>query len=269
MYQRLTAGEIIIKVIYFVMKKLIILFLFFTPFSMIGQEEDTLKKQVSMPVENSLLPIADSLVKLAPQKQKIRKIDVGFSYSPDYCYRLISTSSTDRWMANLYDTTETYKVGYSTGINGVYHFSENATLSSGLLFSDKGEQVKSYAVPTITKYVNHYYYLDIPLKINYYISQKKARFYLTAGVSANVFLNHRIVYFSDNSTDKNAITGSKNLSKVNFSGIAGVGIDCPLAEKWYFKLEINYRQNISPILNAPVKRYLFNVGPQIGFYYQF
>ena len=62
MYQRLTAGEIIIKVIYFVMKKLIILFLFFTPFSMIGQEEDTLKKQVSMPVENSLLPIADSLV---------------------------------------------------------------------------------------------------------------------------------------------------------------------------------------------------------------
>ncbi len=224
--------------------KNIFLVLFILPLMVFGQQEDTIK---------------------------FKKFDVGFTYSPEYSYRMIQSDNSSQFLKESYDSLETPKLGYTLGLNGVYSFNSKLALSLGFLFSDKGEKLKTNILDAFSNYKNHYYFIDFPLKLKYTIIDSKIKFYGNLGVSTNLFLQHRIAYTLSGSSFSDIIQGnSKDISKVNMAFNVGLGIDCPLSSRWFFKAEVGYKQSFTSITaNTNLKRYLFSFGPTLGLFYKF
>ncbi len=221
-----------------------ILLLFLLPLILFGQNEDSIK---------------------------FKKIDVGISYSPEYSYRMVSSNTESQFLKNSYDSLEIPKLGYTLGFNGIYSVNNKLAFTVGLLFSDKGEKFKTNILDAFLNYKNHYYYLDVPLKLKYTIIDSKIKFYGTLGVSSNLFLQHRIAYSLSGSSFSDNIRGnSTDIAKVNLAFNVGAGLDCPLSSRWFFKAEVGYKQSFTSMTtNSNLKRYLYSFGPTVGLYYKF
>ena len=195
------------------------------------------------------------------------KFDLGFGFAPEYSYRYLTSSSDNEWIVDNYDSLEFSKYGYSFGLNGVYHFSTKLDFLLGFQFSDKGEKTKKQLTPALNNYTNHYYYLDIPVRANYYFLQKKMKLYATGGISPSVFLNHTIVTKVEGNASDIRIIDNSSMAKINLSVQAGLGFDVALTNKWYFKMECLYKQSLTSITTSPsLKKYLYIISPSIGFY---
>lgn len=199
---------------------------------------------------------------------KMKSFSIGGSYSTDYCYRIISAKESMKWLKNQMDTLEIAKIGYTTGINFDYRITKRLSISSGILFSDKGEKLKKKVIPSIDKSITHINYLDIPLKVNYNISTNKTKFYISLGISNNIFLSNKILIKKENSSSRELVIGNSDFSKINFTSIINIGINQDVAENWYFKTELLYRQSINPLIKSDLNRYLYSVGLNLGFYYR-
>lgn len=214
----------------------------------------------------------------------MKNISIGLTFSPDYCYRTLHPDASVKWIADNRNTLEIPKFGYTTGLNIAKSINKKITLETGLLYSDKGERTKKYsevwltssgqpdpALPTAMTFIYHYIYLDIPIKANYYFLTQKAKFYLTAGISPNVFLSQKttsILEYSDgHNTKKNSSGNSSGFSRINLTVIAGLGFSYDFTNKLYFKIEPTYRRSITSIIDAPIKGYLYSVGLNTGIYY--
>jgi opacity protein-like surface antigen len=195
------------------------------------------------------------------------KFDFGFSFSPDYNYRVLSASNDNGWAKNFYDTLEVPKYGYTCGFNVVYNFNEHFNLGSGILFSDKGERTKKYVIQPVNNYINHYYYLDVPIRANYYLTISKVKLYASAGINANIFLGTESSVSTGNSGEKNNFGSSSAMSRFALSFIGGVGMDCHLTDRWYVKIEPLYRRFFMSANNdAGLKKYFYSFGLNIGIY---
>lgn len=201
------------------------------------------------------------------ENNQASKIDIGYTFSPEYSYRFLKSTSKDQWIVDNYDTLEFSKFGYSLGINGVFNLYSNLSISSGVIFANKGDQTKKELSPSLNNYQNNYYYIDIPIKANYYLLHEKFKLYFSGGFSVNLFLNHSIISKDIKSNDIYRITDNSSLSKINLGINTGVGFDVNLTDKWYFKMECLYKQSIISIGNTPVKKYLYSIGPNLGFYF--
>lgn len=198
------------------------------------------------------------------------KLDFGFSFSPDYSYRFLTSDDENKWLKENNDTLEIGRVGFTIGTNMLYKLNDNISVASGLWFSDRGERTKKHSVAQLNNYINHYYYIDVPLKMNYsFFENEYVKFFATAGLSVNVFVNHTVISLVDGVESDYRLVDNKNISRVNLGALAGAGMDCRLTDKWYFKAEALYRQSISPIGSTPVKKYLFSVSPTLGFFLHF
>jgi len=94
--------------------------------------------------------------------------------------------------------------------------------------------------------------------------------YVMAGVSANFFLGQKITTISThaNSNDRTSVTGNPGFSTFNLAMIAGCGIKYPLSKKANIKIEPVYRRSLTPIMDAPVKSYLYSAGINFGIFYE-
>jgi opacity protein-like surface antigen len=223
-----------------------------------------------MPLASFCLPVDST---------KAKKIDIGFSYSSDYCYRTLKADASNKWIADSRNEMEIPKIGYTVGLNLAYKLNTKLVVEAGVLFSDKGEKTRKISYTesasgqseryTIYKY--HYNYLDIPIKVNYYFPIGKFKLYATAGVSTNIFLNEKITTvqghsFSD--AEKNTVNTYSKFSRINLSMLIGAGLNYNVSEKMFLKAEPIYTRSITSIVNAPVKSYLYSVGLNLGVYYK-
>lgn len=229
-----------------------------------------------------LTSICQSIDTIKVNSDQIKKIYIGLTFSPAYCYRTLKTDDAlGQLVIDSRDTREIPKFGFTTGVGLIYILNKRFNFETGLLFSDKGEKTKKTdliwsqpdpILPIKSTFIYSYQYLDIPLKVNYYIINKKLNFFISAGLSANIFLTYKqtsIQEFSDGRTEKHT-SGSiyNNFSKVNFALLAGFGIDYDLNNKIRFRLESIYRRSINSIIDAPVKSYLYSAGLNAGIYYK-
>ena len=198
----------------------------------------------------------------AADSSQSRKMDIGFNYSADYSYRNLTAAESNRSIVEMYDSIEQGRYGSTFGLNGIYSLSDKISLSLGVLFSDKGEKTKVALVDKKLSYLNHYYYLDIPLKVNYFVFKKQI--YFTGGISSNLFLKSATRDIDQNKTVNSNVT----INKINMSYLGGIGINQQLSDSWYFKSEVLYRHSINPMMKAPINRYLYSVGISAGFFYQ-
>lgn len=217
---------------------------------------------------------------------KPNKLSIGFTFSPDYCYRLLipDTANTSILIADRRDSLEIPKFGYTTGVNLALNFHKRITLETALLFSNKGEKTKSYStvwvtssgqpdpsLPTKVAYVYHYLYLDVPVKANFYVLTKKVKLFVSAGLSTNIFLTQRttaIYEYSDGRTTRNTSAGSDVFKRINFAFTAGVGLGYELTDKLYLQMEPTYRRSIHSIIDAPIQGLLYSTGINFGLYYK-
>jgi hypothetical protein len=155
--------------------------------------------------------------------------------SPDCFFRLDPGSLSDYGYRDL--KVHEYAIfAFTTGLNVLIQANDHLDFTIGCAYSRKGEKTIEppeyspyFFIPytTITKY--YMSYLDLPFKLDYYLTKNKTAIYLSAGFSFNIYLKTQII--------TEAVSGSNlfNLSKwtgieswvspINTQFQAGLGID--------------------------------------------
>ena len=162
-------------------------------------------------------------------------------------------------------------------MNLAYRLNKKLNIEAAVLFSDRGERTKAEQLYVSTAgqeagtyaFNFHYYYLDVPVKADYFLINKKLRFYVTAGVSADFFLGATTTSLSDykNGRERKNTSYDPHFSNVNVGFLAGCGIRYPVGKRSTFVAEPVYRRSITAVNSAPIKGYLYSAGLTLGLYY--
>lgn len=214
------------------------------------------------------------------------KFQIGLIASPDIDYRFLTTlhlNPSSHSEVNFRDQNEVAKLGYTFGMNACINFTKNIGLEFGFHYSNKGFETKFIDVPKspyplytsddyMYKIINHAYYTDIPLKVNYYSSNKKMRFIGSIGLIANVFwtstqTNYRIEGELSNSGGK--LPNNVEFSRANISPTISCGIDYRINQRMSLRLEPNFRCMILKNGASDIYNHLYSIGLNMCFYFGF
>ena len=223
-------------------------------------------------------------------KPEFKKWQFGISFSPDYCFRTLLTdnSSTSETVKLVRNDGERPKLGYTGGLSIVYNFSKTIGLETGLLFSNKGYKYENsdltfgdmidprrgfvYSSADINiksvKFIYSFYYIDVPLKVNFVFGKRNIRFITSVGVTTNVFLDERFTsvrYYQDGSKERNSSATNDDYNRINLSPQLGAGIDWKLNSKNNLRIEPTLRYGIMKINDDSVMGYLWNFGLNVNF----
>lgn len=212
-----------------------------------------------------------------------KRFQFGINISPDACYRTLKNndgSSTSDIIIRVRDDNETFKLGYTAGLNVCYNINGHFGIETGIQYSNKGYRTKnknlswgssSPDLPIKSKFIYDFHYIDVPLKLNYTIGKRKVRFLASAGLAANIFLKEtqrHVLEKADGKKDRSKTTPSNDYQKLNISPIMGVGIDYRLNNRMNMRLEPMFRYGILKIINdKPITGYLYSGGLNIGLYF--
>lgn len=225
----------------------------------------------------SFLILLPTLLVAQENSPTASKLAIGFTFSPDYSYRSLSVGQSSIWMGSFLDY-DVPKFGYTTGFNLAYNASERIKLETGLLLANKGMKTKDILLDfglgvqefSSVRYKYNFYYLDVPFKVNYYLSEGKTRFYLTAGLSANVSIAYKvtsIITENNGETRKSKDLGFNTFgNRFQLAALGGLGIEHDLNDKLYFKLEPIYRRALTSFTPPPIRYYFYSIGLNTGIF---
>lgn len=213
-----------------------------------------------------------------------RKWSAGIVFSPGYAYRSLAPSDSSwQWIAGSRNEFEKPKFGYSAGLSVLYRMNKHVELESGLMFSEKGyryvfDEFVSFDgqpdphIPESAVTTYSYRYLAIPAKINWFFLNKEMKFFLSGGISGNVFLN--AVYTNDiefaDRVEKNTYTDDTSYyKKFHIDVLAGLGAEVPVSERLHLRVEPHYRRAITSMTDTFVKLYCWSVGVNTAIYFGF
>jgi Outer membrane protein beta-barrel domain len=221
------------------------------------------------------------------QKSKSSKepqqIFIGVNFSPDYTNRKLKNNNgiaTTGIVLNSRNDNETGKFGYTTGLNVCIHFTKLIGFETGIQYSNKGYQTKKMdlnfgqpgpGLPTKSKHIYNYHYIDIPLKVNFTFGKGKVQFFSSAGFITNIFIKAtqtNILEYADGRKDKRKESSTFDYKKIDISPMISVGFTYKINEKMHFTVEPTFRYGILKIIDAPITEYLWNAGLNMGFYYR-
>ena len=226
-------------------------------------------------------------VKSQTEKSKIRKFSFSVNFSPDYSYRRLHSNNPDHdFLINQLNDWEEPAFGYTTGLSVRYLMNKKFEHESGLQYSDKTfklsvtkddfeipdnglYQLDDPAIPERLTTNYHYYFLGVPLKLNYYFLQKRIRLYLTAGVSTDFFLDTRSkttsIYKDRTETIEHNGNGG-DYNKINLTGLAGFGTETTLFQKIGIRVEPIFRYSFIQINDFMGKENLYSAGLNVVLY---
>ncbi len=111
----------------------------------------------------------------------------------------------------------------------------------------------------------------MPLKVNYLIGGKKLKFFVSGGVSINVFSEKKTTVVSQFTNGDRTLTNSVidlAYRKFNLAVIAGFGIKYDLTKRFSISFEPVYRQFINSIVvDKKAREYPYSIGANVGMYY--
>ncbi len=213
-----------------------------------------------------------------------KKFSFGLNFSPDNTYRRLH-SDYDNFV-EFGNKTESARFGFTTGMVSCYQLSFRFALESGLQFSDKGFKYEATkqdfyygdgiyveedpAMPDKWKTIYHHYYLGIPLKLNYYVLQKGVKLFLSAGFSTDFYVGNQSKTtweFSDRTETETYQMKDKGFNMVNFTGLAGFGIETDISKRVHFRFEPIFRYSFTPVADGLMKDYLYSVGANFTLFY--
>lgn len=221
---------------------------------------------------------------ISGQSTERGQLFLGFSFSPNLCYRTLINKSTDS--SQLADAlikerneSESIKPGYTTGLNIVYQINSNISIATGLHYSNIGYQSKVIQakvlvpdpnIPTKFKSKYHFHFVEIPLKFNYIFNEAKFQMFGSFGINTQLFQKEMavsIAYFSDH-TERNRRETQYVYNAINISPSISAGINYPINERLKLSLEPIIRYGITNLIKAPISSHLYSVGINTGIYYK-
>ncbi len=209
-------------------------------------------------------------------------LSIGLSFSPDYSFRTLTSDATSssNLIVESRDTSKKPCFGFTTGFNLAFILNRKWALEGGLQYSEKGENTNWHNYiwfppgpnwPIAGSEANRYIYIDVPIRINYYLYSKRFKLYVIGGVAPNIFLTYKSTFtslFSDNQKESSTSYSRDNFNGINLSLMAGLGASYDFSDRFYVKMEPTYRRFLNSITNTPVKSFLFSFGLNTGIYYK-
>ena len=211
-----------------------------------------------------------------------KRFQIGINISPDICFRTLKNndgSSTSVGLMKSHNDRETTKISYTTGLNFCFNIIKSISLETGFQYSNKGFQTKmmdltfsgppSTTLPTKSKSIYNFHYIDIPIKMNFSFGKNKIGFFTSVGIITNILIKNdqtMVLVYSDK-TEKatNPIIG--NFKALNLSPIISIGVDYKINERMNLRVEPIFRYGVMKIIDAPVTEYLWNGGLNISYFY--
>ncbi len=228
--------------------------------------------------------ISFSICGQSHEKGSLNKFSFGLRFSPDYSYRRLYLNDDDVYnFINSRNEMESPRLGLTTGISVRYKLNGPFALETGMQFSDKGERIDfdNFITPdgnttvddplipnkSLTKF--HYYYLGIPLKLNYYLLQKELGLFVSAGVSTDFLVDAKTktVLTFDDRVEEYDNNPEKDFNRINFTGLAGFGLETRMFRKLQFRVEPVFRYSITPVIDAPLKENFYSIGANFTIFY--
>ena len=201
--------------------------------------------------------------------------DVNMSYG-------ISTSYAINKKLSIRSGVNSVNLGYN--INDVVVFQSvgvNTTNSSALqnidLSSDKvsiisSETLNSDAPASITSSnaaINqNLRYIEIPLEIQYTLSDKKFGINLIGGFSS-FFLNTNKVFYEEDNGNRTILGEASNINKLSYSANFGLGLNYKVSKKFNFNLEPIFKYQFNTFNNTSGNFAPFFIGVYTGFAIKF
>jgi hypothetical protein len=219
---------------------------------------------------------------------------VGISFAPNICYRSLKNndgSASSEFVIDSRNTSETPKIGFSTGLNIFYNINPRAGLELGVQYSNKGYRHDfPRGIPggqidpkngfdttgvqdlLITGIRYDYQYLDIPIKFNYLLGKGKIKLMVGAGIVANIFIKQTSTIFYQ----ENGVALKKSQTNTFFkykplvlSALVSAGIDWELNTMTHFRAEPTFQHGLTNIIDHPVTGNLFTLGCNFGLFRNF
>lgn len=207
--------------------------------------------------------------------QSNRKLLIGGTFSPDYSFRILTTSDTSSYalMKNKNSQDRAF-LGFTSGVVfqkkllGIFGF------ETGLNYSRKGEQTSRDTINPMggiafgrLNEVSLYNFLCIPLKLRLHFTRSKSSLFVTAGVTTNylldAFVESAMTSKGQTSTFKTEI--NKNLYHVLlFNTMFSVGADFQLMKRCFLRVETNFSKSINSFRTDNLNSYLYSGGLNIG-----
>jgi hypothetical protein len=230
-----------------------------------------MKKQT---VIASFLVLFMPLLILAQDSTARKGYYIGAVFSPDYSYRILSPGHgmIDPLIVQQRNASEIPKLSFTAGVNLLHQRNKKIAYSLGIQFSIKGEA--GNFVPVMfsngtTERVSFSYnttYLDLPFKFDYYICTGRNAWYVTGGISPNIFLYEQVidVVKADNGSEQRSSTiygiNRANYNLINPQVQLGFGFDRQINSS-RLRIEPIYRMSVWNVHDAgTVKGYFYSIG---------
>lgn len=207
-----------------------------------------------------------------------KKFQIGLNASPDIAYLAFGRDGiiSNRILKNA----EAPKLGFTGGLNACYNFSSLLGLEVGLQYSNKGYQLIKLPLnasgnqatdPIHLSVLYNLNYIDIPVKANFTLGSGKVKFFGSAGLVTNVFIQERRTVWQEytDRTEKAKYITPKGYEhkSLYLSAMASAGISWQLSDNFSLRIEPTYRLRIPPTgYSVTGKTYLINAGLNFGFY---
>jgi hypothetical protein len=213
------------------------------------------------------------LTTLFSNSQIEEKHFIGGGFSPEACFRTIE--------GNLGAKNESYGFGFSSGLTYQYNIKWFVGLETGLYFSDKGYTV-DYSPYSFGDQIDprrgfiynqgsqmndvkldmNLFYLDVPIKFNFYFINSWVKPFVGLGVLNNIYLTSGRDYRSYNR--------SSFMRSYGLQGVVSLGVDFNFSKAITFRIEPQFKHSIISVWNSSFqKEYPFSIGCMVGLYYRF
>lgn len=210
------------------------------------------------------------ITKAQETTETFNKLQLGVNFSTDF----------SRIIPNTFLNDEQSKIGFTTGINGIYNLTKNFGIELGVQYANKGERTKKMTLSFMDENTNNISiknnsyiihnenFIDIPVKVNYTLGTKKIKLLSSLGVSTNFYLNSVYKTYLENELYSKQNIQISNFKTVCLSGIGSIGVGYQFNSKSLLKIEPTFRYSLLNIVKTSSTNFtIVNPGLNIGYYY--
>ncbi len=170
----------------------------------------------------------------------------------------------------LDNTVNNFPSSSFTNKLSTYSFMSQSSLNSSF-DGINAVKVESNNITNLIISAKHYYeYLEVPFILRYKIIDKTIDFNVLGGVSTNFLLGNNLHFDSDINNSNYLIPVENKLTRINYSGSIGFGIEYPISSKFIINLEPVLKYYLNSINeNSNISKYPYTFGFYTGMSYVF
>jgi hypothetical protein len=221
---------------------------------------------------------------------------IGFSFSPDYAYRSLSTSSNEETVKQIISSRNSYeapRLGFTSGLNVAYLISPKWSIDLGVHFSRKGfvtnlsnlvsgdiidprkgfiSSSSNTESPNALKIIYSINYLDLPVRAIYTFSKSKLNWQVGIGVCTSFSLyttGYIISKYPTEKTYRRRQRYANYYEPIMVSPIVSVGAEYKISNKFILRAEPTFKYALNPVYDSNIEQRLWSAGLNLSCYYKF